>query len=619
MVECYNVIDGIYKEYSFEYTNKTIENSIMNAIVLLVYKKHGIDNRNEFNNKSNRILNLKILLKIENSIYSYMLLNENFISNIYEYIIQYRKKDKEKLSIYYTPKWIVNYMINNILLFNEDNIDIETLKILEPSCGSGNFLISIIENLYLYYKENTEFTSKEIINRIIKNNIYGIDKDVNALKYCKYSLIIKIYKLTGEVYDLDFNLMNLDFLRKWRLDNMKFDYIIGNPPYLENRKINKYYQKDYLKNIYQTAVGRFDIYGLFIEKSIKLLKETGRIGYVTPGSILANNNFSKLREVILNNCSIEKIINLGEQIFEDVGMNMNIIIFKKSSYKDSVLSKNIAESDYKKEQLYLKPYRKIKQKYYNKLLNNIFDINSSDVIFKMRNRIFDESNFRIKDHCDVVAGIATGNIRSKLLTKKQDIDTKKVLEGKNIYKYNHKWQGLYIKNDRSLIDKKNGEYATFMREDLIYNKKILIRQTADRFICSYDEEDYFILNTLYSLIIKEDSQKYVSIKFLLALLNSSLFSLIYRSMTMENGKLFPQVKIFHVKESPFKLISLTDQKNIITIVDEILQVYEDEKVTFRAKKTCVENNLLKIDNLIYDIYEICNKERKEIEKLNTNI
>ncbi|MBS4535946.1 N-6 DNA methylase [Clostridium sp. D2Q-14] len=618
MTKLYKIIDDIYQEYSSQYANKLIEKSIMNTIILLVYKNHGIDIKSEFNFRRDSMLSSRILFQIENSIDKYILIDENIIPNVYEYIIYYRKKDKEKLSIYYTPKWIVEYIINNTLLFNKDNINIKDLKILEPSCGGGNFLIFIIEKLYYYYKEKTNFTNKEIINGIVKNNMYGIDMDSNVLEYCKHSLIIKIYKLTGELYNLNFNLINLNFLKEGKLDNINFDYIIGNPPYLENRKINKYYQKDYLKKKYKTAVGRFDIYSLFIEKSIKLLKNNGRIGYIIPGSFLTNNNFSELRGFILDSCFIEKVINLGEKIFKDVDMNMSIIIISRNSYKDLVFSKNISQSNYKKEKLYLKPYRKIKQQYYNELLNNVFDINSSDIIFKMRNRIFNQSKFKIKDYCDIIAGIATGNVRNKLLTTNPDINTKKVLEGKNIYKYNHNWNGLYIRNDRSLIDKTNGEYATFMREDFVYDQKILIRQTADKFICSYDEENFFILNTLYSLIIKNNNRQDIYVKFILALLNSSLLSCIYRSMTMEDGKLFPQIKIFHIKESPLKLVSISEQKVIVKIVDEILQSYKDTKIKFNLQKTYVENRMLRIDDLIYDIYEISNKERGEIERLNTS-
>ncbi|MBS4539224.1 N-6 DNA methylase [Clostridium sp. D2Q-11] len=618
MEKFYKVVDYIYKEYSYKYSIRNIEDSIMNSIILLVFKKHGIDYDSELNDKIQEMLGNEILSKIEMAIPQHLLVNDHIISNTYEYIIQYRKKDKEKLAVYYTSQWIIDYILDNTLIDYFINDNMENLKILEPSCGSGNFLISIVERLYFYYKENTNLTKREIIYRIINENIYGVDKDNNSLRYCKYSLILKIYKLTGEEYDLNLNLMNLDFLSKGKIDNIKFDFILGNPPYLENRKINKYYQKDYLKKIYQTAVGRFDIYALFIEKSLKILKQKGRVGYIVPSSILANNNFCKLREVILQNCSIEKIINLGDGIFNEVDMSMSMIIMKKTSLKGLIMTKNISHSKYKKEKLYLEPYRKINQNYYNQLLNNVFDINSSDVFFKMRNRIFKESNSKVKDYCNVVAGIATGNVRNKLLTRDQDVNAEKVLEGKNIHRYNHKWNGLYIRTDKSLIDKSKGEYATFMRKDLIYNKKILIRQTADKFICSYDEENYYILNTLYSLIIKDISRKDLSIKFILALLNSSLFSAIYRSITMEDGKLFPQVKIFHIKETPLRIIPYSDQEIIVRIVDEILQVYKEGNISSKGKELYINNKLSQIDHLIYDIYEVGNKERIEIKKIISN-
>lgn len=619
MKKLYNIIDSIYEECSYRYSNKTIEKAIMDAIVLLLYKELRIEKLYIFDNEANKELSLLILPRIKNVIPKYALSNDYLISNIYEYVMDYRKKDKEKLAIYYTSKWIVDYILDNTLILNNRIIDIKRIKILEPSCGVGNFLIPIIERLFSYYKDNTNLNNKKIIYYIFKNNLYGIDKDPVALKYCRHTLFLKIFRLTGEIYDLEFNLFNIDFLNKGTIENNKFDFILGNPPYLENRKINKYYQKDYLKIKYQAAVGRFDIYALFIERSIKLLKEKGEIGYIIPASILANNNFSKLRQIILNNCNIERIVNLGDGIFDSVDMNMIVIIMSKSLNGRTILSKDISHSNYKKEQLYLTPYKKIKQAYYNELLNNVFDINSSDIFFKIRNRIFKESSYRIKDYCDVVAGVATGNIRSKLITKREDIDTKKVLEGKNVNRYHYHWKDLYIRTDKSLINKSNGEYATFMREDLVYNEKILIRQTADRFICAYDNQNYHLLNTLYSLVVKDNKKQELSIKFLLAILNSSLYSSIYRSLTMENGKLFPQVKIYHIKESPFNIIPYSQQKYIINIVDEIIESYNDQKANLSNKKLYIESKLSIIDNYIYDIYHISNRERMEIENLISNV
>lgn len=610
-----NIFSIIKKIISSNYNNYNIEiiqNSIMKAITTLVFNKFNIPTKYIEDFNYNNDIYISAYFELETKLSDHQLYDDYIISKTYEFISSYKTNHKKKLSIYYTPKWIVKYMLTNTLNFQNSQTEISDLKILEPSCGAGNFIIALYDYLLDYYKENTNLKGNDIVEQI-SNIVIGIDKDSKAIEYTKYGLLIKIFKNVDIVDDIEFNLYKRDFIDKDFLDNIKFDFIIGNPPYLENRNIKKYYDKEYLKSNYKTANGRFDLYSLFIEKSINLLKKDGQVGFITPASLLSNNNFYNIRELILSNTNIKKIINLGEKIFQDVEMNMSIIIMKKTKINKEVIKcKNISECKFKKEQLYLKPYKKIHQNYYNNLLNYVFDINSSQKIFEMRKRIYEENIYRIKDYCDVVAGIATGNIRNKLITNKKEKSAKRVLQGKDIKPFKLNWNGLFIKDDRGLIDKEKGEYATFMRKDLIFNEKIIIRQTADKFICAYDNDNYYLLNTLYSLVVKDKYKQKIHIKYLLGLLNSKLYNFLYRSITMEDGKLFPQVKIFHIKESPIKNLPIVDQKLIVNKVNKVISLSEEKN---DLKDDEIAKELNKMDHIIYDIYNISSKEIKEIEEV----
>lgn len=616
------IIENIF-EKSSETMLETIDEDIIYSSILLTLEGHGI--------KEQEIKGMDKLLKVQKSSTYYLLacdeLNEFWkdyktLIKIYEYIITKKGNKREKYGIYYTPDWIVKFMVDDLVekyLCNYNKL--EDIKILEPACGCGIFLIYLFDALYELYTSRTNYSSVHICKNIIQNNIYGVDVDSKAIEICKYLMMIKIFEKTGRLCDLKYNFYNIDFLTNSILDSIPFDFIIGNPPYLENRGLNKYYDKEYLKKIFHTATGRFDIYGLFIEKSILLLKDKGYIYYIVPGNLLSNNNFSFIRKFILDNTRITNILNLGEEIFEDVGMNMIIISMSKDMDKENNLisCKNISSSEDKKRDIRLKEYKKIPQVFYENTLLNVFDIDSSYETFKLREKIYNECNLSIKDVAEVVAGIATGNIRKKLLTTDgSNLHAKKILEGKNVHRFYHKWSGLYFIDDKSIIDKDKGEYATFMRDDMINCEKLIIRQTADKFICSYDNERYYILNTLYSLKIREEYKELLDIKYLLGLLNSKLIHFLYGTLIREKGKLFPQLKVFHIKYSPIYIPHKSVQQEVKSIVDEIIylnQLINDKDIGDKHKYVKKGELLYRLlDELIFHIFGLNSKEIKIIDK-----
>ncbi|MTI69750.1 MAG: hypothetical protein FH751_05770 [Firmicutes bacterium] len=594
------------------------ESEVMKAILIKIWDYYGfnykyLDFSYELIEHLRKSEIYESLEKLDNEIWK----DEYLLVRAYEFIVN--RKKQEKFSIYYTPKWLVSYITKGTLV----NIDIENIhniKILEPACGSGSFLIYTFDFLFNIYSKNKSLNKLEIIKKIIENNLYGVDIDKEALKFCEYSLKIKILKKLNYLPDISMNLFKKDYLIKEFFNKIKFDYIIGNPPYLENRRINKYFDKKYLKKNYLTAIGRFDIYSLFIEKSLNLLKDKGVLGFVLPASLFSNNNFYETRKLILNKSKINELINLGEHIFEDVGMNMAIIIISKSNNKNNLIKcKSVVGIKDKKKNINNKYFRYINQKYYYNIIKNVFDINSNERTFKLRERIYYDNYIKINDVCEIVAGIATGNIRNKLLVnEKKNKNAKKVLRGKDVDYYIHTWSSLYIIDDKSIIDKNKGEYATFMRKEFITKEKILIRQTANRFICTYDSCGYYLLNTLYSLIIRDEYNEKLNIKYILALLNSKFYSFLYRSLIREKGKLFPQLKIFHIQSSPIKLISLKKQETFIKHVDNILNIKEEKlnaglttESDIRGRE--IKKSLNKIDSLVYELFNLTREEINEVE------
>ena len=220
-------------------------------------------------------------------------MKKNYIEEYTKESIDYLKntdiKKRKKLGQYFTPKSIRELLLSK--LPKKDNADI-----LDPACGSGEFLLSCKK----YFK-----------NPIL----YGFDIDKKLINIAS--------KLVKNASIKNFDFLNIDINKK------KYDYIIGNPPYFE-LKLNEEIKKKY----FDIIKGRVNIFSLFIKTGLDLLKDGGYLAYVVPPSMNNGAYFSKLREYIIKNSSLEylHIIDRADN-FHLANQKVMLIILKKTNSK----------------------------------------------------------------------------------------------------------------------------------------------------------------------------------------------------------------------------------------------------------------------------------------------
>lgn len=204
--------------------------------------------------------------------------------------------DRKYNGAFFTPDYIIDFIINEIQpKENETNLD--------PSCGCGAFLVGMTD----YYKR----TFNKPIKRIIKENIFGSD----ILKYNihRTKLILTIYALQNgeQLNDNDFNLYHQDSLRtNWK---MNFDNIVGNPPYVKFQDLTDD-NRNYLAKHWSTVKGgTFNLYFAFFELGYKLLKPTGKLGYITPNNYFTSLAGEALRKYFLNKKCVTRIIDFSHK------------------------------------------------------------------------------------------------------------------------------------------------------------------------------------------------------------------------------------------------------------------------------------------------------------------
>ncbi len=178
--------------------------------------------------------------------YDFSIIPIEFISNIYESFIG--KENQDDNGTYYTPLFLVDYILKETVeRYFKNNSKSASCITLDPACGSGIFLVETLRKIIEQYKKNNknqEITA-DILKKLASENIYGIDKDPNAVQVAMFSIYLTLldYQDPADIETFKFppllnsNFFEADFfntkpdLFETKLQSVDFDFIIGNPPW----------------------------------------------------------------------------------------------------------------------------------------------------------------------------------------------------------------------------------------------------------------------------------------------------------------------------------------------------------------------------------------------------
>lgn len=315
-----------------------------------------------------------------------------------------RKKDW----IFYTPEYIVDYIVQNSVMkyLNEKedeclsevstidekteerrrkkNIEnpeqkaylkyqqiLQNIKVLDPACGSGAFLVRVFDVLLEENKRvgsilNSLFDEAETYKNILTNNIYGVDLNEESVEITKLSLWLKSAQKGKKLNNLDANIkcgnsliddpavagdkafdwkkefpwilwywMKLP-MKLWQKKEVGFDIIVWNPPYVRIQGLQEHHTNDtvYFQNNYKSATWSYDIYILFIEKWFKLLKRNWKLWFILPHKF-TNSDFGLwIRGLLSENTSVERFISFGHNlVFEEATTYTGLLFLTKNEKK----------------------------------------------------------------------------------------------------------------------------------------------------------------------------------------------------------------------------------------------------------------------------------------------
>lgn len=562
---------------------------------------------------------------------------------------------RKEMGIYYTPKYIVDYIVKNTvgeMLKEKSYKDAMKLKILDPACGSGSFLIRAFEEMDNYLKEKRSQKGEEFAYfrrmEILNSNLYGVDLDKQAVEIAQLNLLLKALETRQKLPVIknirrgnslisgDDLLMYKYFGKNWKekhpfnwkeeysevFKDEGFDVIIGNPPYVfaRSQKFTEF-EKEYYYNKYGLQKYQLNTYGLFVEMAYNLLKPNGVLGVIIPNNWLTIETFAKFREFVLRNGGNLQIINIYDKVFSEANVDTCILILSKGKTKNISLAE-IQDGNFD----FMKHY-KITDIEKNNLIINIpllKNVSGVDLLTKVELK-----TFRLNDIAQVSTGLKAYQVGKGIPKQTEDVKTNRIyhatrkinsdyypyLEGKDVSRYNLSWSGEYLKY---------GNHLAEPRKSVPFKgQRILVRQIPSKppYCINAVIVNKEVLHDINSMVIFDNIQDY-DLRLILGIINSKLISYWFLNKFGKlQRKLFPQFKVKELQRFPIaKNISKDIKISIINLVEKMLELNKqilkipEKSDKWYSLKSEIEKTDKKIDEIVYDLYGITEKERKIIEK-----
>ena len=504
-----------------------------------------------------------------------------------------------------TPQALPNLdfkiMQGNSLLEQYKGVDLSTMTEKKYDKSEG---LSFFDNMVDVYRE-------ELRNMLAK---YYNCTDHNEKKELRTKIINNVKKqLAEQRINIDFGDLDLSgnnqfmLWHTWFYDVFSqggFDIVIGNPPYGANiDKDIEIYKKKYKALVKNYA----DIYKMFIGEGLNISNyRTGCLCYITPNTYLSQPRYKDIRSILIN-YKIERVVNLGMGVFENAVVPVCISLIKNTTtdgvinYMDASKSNNwvvngfveIVKTDeiLKQGDLNFLPSASLG----TLLFNDVFDIRDAGIQYH-------RSNIGLKNK-------GGNDLYDRLFNDNEMYfpNSHPVWYGKLINRYYCSPNtDEYFNLDYKAILKSN-EQVSFNKEAFARKDKIIWRQTAPYPIATIDTNNIWFRNTIQCAWVRDEYSNKISMFAFLAILNSSYIRFLYNKLVQESGRVFPQVKLTHLKKLPIVLPNEQQGKELTELANRVLKT--------KSGNPTADTKLLEseIDRLVYKLYGLTEEEIAVIE------
>jgi len=567
------------------------------------------------------------------------------------YKIISKKKRRKEQGIYYTPKFVTDYIVKETVgrfIKEHSYNEIRNIKILDPACGSGSFLIRAYDELLNYHAKERNKSLNELDQKdrlpVLLTNIYGVDLDMQAVEITRLNLLLRTLTEKSKLPYLSNNIRQgnslisgtEEELKKYFGDNWReknpfnweqefkdimasggFDIVIGNPPWVFTRDVDfGEPMKRYFSDRYVGASGKVNSYALFIWRGVSLLRPNGLFSMIIPNTFLRATTYEDLRRNLLENYSLLEITDAGPDVFPGVTASTTILIIKKDKKSRKVRVNSLNKAG--------------KSELINSISTRTILKAPAAVISIYADKTFNQIANRLETYCEplstyiqyLISGIQTWKQhKSNFIADRQlSADYKPLLEGKDIGRYELHFAERYILYDRKVLNVMQDE-SIFLLKD-----KILIQRVsggAQPIKATLDRDSFYTFNSINTLVCRGVDNRYI-----LGCLNSKFINWFYYNKFTNRSSLTVNISAKFLRNLPIRRIDFDNPAEkkthdvLVALVDKMLELnrrlapIRDQPFSERDElKREIERTDREIDNLVYDLYGLTDEERKIVEEV----
>lgn len=588
---------------------------------------------------------------------------------------QSKRKSKGQ---FYTPSWTVDYCLEKSLgtLFgNSDEIEkADTLyrgsestltngddepappAVLDPSCGTGNFLLGVLDYLR---RKNAEPLA---IARAAAVSLFGFDTDGKAVCLARVSVMLSVFESGASMLESCVRMLDcgagtnaLELFRRISA-NIKvtdsiyepvptkgFDLVITNPPYLSFGARNQDRIPDatlnWIKHQFPiSSEYKIRYNAVFQELALKHARAGGKVCLFVPDGFLTGKRYGKLRDGILKQTKIVSLTEFPDDtiggavvgrwcaaIYENTARNIAGVKNSRQANRSSDASNYSGANDSSGACVSSNA-----GDYAVKLetfvgTNQTYELPVSSLVTRDLNRfrlVFNKIDEELLSRCDKLTplckvlrghtGIRARNGQKTILAETRQGTTfrRGIRSGKSVRPFSVTWDGTWIRVEKQLL------FAGGFDSGIVESPKILMRQTGDRIVAAYDDSCLYHLNNVHSFstsrvrsTAQAGSRSFPNdLHLLTALMNSNLWTYLYRLRTREEGRALAQIDIETVEQMPLpdESAAAPEVANALSRLSGCLTKNGIDDSSAAHIKRC-------IDRLAYEAYQLSASEMAHVE------
>jgi hypothetical protein len=545
------------------------------------------------------------------------------------YLLRRNESKRKEHGIVYTPPALVSTLVS--LAFTEIPLPPEgLLRILDPSCGTGNFLVEAYRRL-LEVTPRVMTAAQRV--EVLQNSIFGCDLDKQAMEIAKRRLWQTALEGTGEwipfaqfphdnfvVGDALSLIPTHDPARLfpetgWGLwlasvFQKPFDVIIGNPPYGKVRLANA--QRQYFAS---SLYGHANTYSLFVHAGVELLQAGGVLGYVIPASMLSGLYFQNLRKFLSDRCHLRAIVQFDnrESIFESVLQEVMLLVIQRGQLSNgrSVRvatvkhEKQLADFSVFNQQLREVPENVVLRQSNGYWLMHVPTFEGTDAIYDK----YEAHGVPLTDPSigyTAKTGPIVWNRLKALLRDAPGDDTLPLAWSNNVGYYQFAARGnREMKSGYLLCNERTRPLVT--SELCLLAQRTTAKEQRRRIIAAFPKVwqqrigSFFVENHV-NIIIPIKGVTTAPFEYVLALLNSRLFDFIFRTF---NGN--TQVSATELNVMRFAVPHTDDVEEIVELVNQLQQAKAASQQRKAAELAAT------LDQIVYHLYRLTPLEIETVE------